>query len=98
MRINFKISGKIQGIGYRWFIKELAYAHNIDGWVCNLSDGNVEGEAQGKAEDLDAFLNLVKTGHPLATVESIQSQEMMDSSNTKHQFVIMPSRDVQADF
>jgi len=78
MRLSFRIYGKVQGIGFRWFVKERAASRRISGWVRNAADGAVEGEAQGAVPDIDVFLKDIKTGHPLASVSEIDSQEMLD--------------------
>ena len=36
------ISGTVQGVGYRWWLKELCDANNVNGWVLNKKDGKVE--------------------------------------------------------
>ena len=53
-------SGTVQGVGFRFFTRNLAIRHKIKGWVMNLSDGRVKLLAQGEKEDLDCFLYNVK--------------------------------------
>ncbi len=89
MRLSFRITGKVQGIGYRWFIKETAEKSGVTGWVRNALDGAVEGEAQGKAPALDDFINGVK-GHPWASIDRTETQEMLDQ-DTEKDFYIKPT-------
>ena len=41
MRVRLVISGRVQGVGFRWFVREAARRHRLAGWVRNRSDGNV---------------------------------------------------------
>ena len=79
MRISFKVIGQVQGIGYRWFVKEAASARHLSGWVRNVADGSVEGEVQGPVPELNDFLGHLKNGHSGASVERTENQEVMDS-------------------
>ncbi|MCM2267695.1 MAG: acylphosphatase [Elusimicrobiales bacterium] len=91
MRLSFRISGKVQGVGYRWFVKETAGKHKVAGWVRNCLDGAVEGEAQGAIPAIDGFLKELKTGHPWAAVESAETQEMLDQDGAEKDFYIKPT-------
>jgi len=90
MRLSFRVSGRVQGVGYRWFVKETAAKHDVAGWVRNALDGAVEGEAQGSIPALDGFLKELKSGHPWAAVEKTETQEMLDQEDKK-EFYIKPT-------
>ena len=90
MRLSFRVSGRVQGVGYRWFVKETAEKHGVAGWVRNALDGSVEGEAQGTVPALDAFLKDLKGGHPWAAVEKTETQEMLDQEDGD-EFCIKPT-------
>ena len=90
MRLSFRVLGRVQGVGYRWFVKEAAARHSVAGWVRNAPDGSVEGEAQGAIPALDGFLKELKTGHPWAAVENTETQEMLDQDNSD-EFYIKPT-------
>jgi acylphosphatase len=47
------VSGRVQGVGFRWFVMEAASAEGITGWVRNLPDGTVEIVAEGDAEAME---------------------------------------------
>ncbi|HBA61163.1 MAG TPA: hypothetical protein DCZ92_10165 [Elusimicrobia bacterium] len=93
MRLSFRVSGKVQGIGYRWFVKEAAARNSVAGWVRNNQDGTVEGEAQGPVPALDGFLKELKAGHPWASVAGTETQEMLDDEAAEKDFYIKPTAD-----
>jgi acylphosphatase len=91
MRLSFRISGRVQGVGYRWFVKETAAKHGVAGWIRNTLDGAVEGEAQGGVPALDGFLKELKDGHSGAEVKETETQEMLDSETAEKDFHIKPT-------
>ena len=91
MRLSFRVFGEVQGVGYRWFVKETAARHSVSGWVRNTTDGAVEGEAQGGIPALDGFLKELRTGHPWARVEKAETQEMLDQETADKDFFIKPT-------
>ena len=74
-RLHFVVHGRVQGIGYRWFVVEKAAALSLTGWVRNNPDGTVEAEAEGSAEDVARFAEALKSGHPYARVTRIAAAE-----------------------
>ena len=83
MRVSFKISGLVQGIGYRWFVKDTAEKHRVTGLVCNSRDGTVEGVAQGDKKALDAFFLELRNSHPRAEVTGTEIRELADIKDEK---------------
>lgn len=69
--LHATVSGRVQGIGYRWFVQKAAAGRGLDGWVMNLPGGGVELEASGPKADLEGFLEELKTGHRWASVDDI---------------------------
>ncbi len=51
--------GRVQGVGYRWYVKERAEQNNISGYVMNLPNGDVEILAQGEEEDIRNFMKSI---------------------------------------
>lgn len=66
--------GRVQGVGYRWFVRELAESMRLSGWTRNRDDGSVEIEAEGEAPALDEFERRLRVGNPAARVEEVESQ------------------------
>ncbi len=73
-RLHAFISGRVQGVGFRYFTERRANVYGITGWVRNLPDGRVEVVAEGDEELLKEFLNDLKKGPPLARVNNIEAK------------------------
>lgn len=69
--VHLEVAGRVQGVGFRWFVKELAREHSIAGWVRNLSSGNMEVAASGSEEAVQALLDAVRQGPPGAEVRQL---------------------------
>ena len=52
-------SGHVQGVGFRYTVRQIAKGFDVTGWVRNLPDGRVELQAAGDADELSAFLDAV---------------------------------------
>jgi acylphosphatase len=51
--------GRVQGVGFRYVVRNLANGYEVIGWVKNLFDGRVELEVQGNADEVDQFLEAI---------------------------------------
>ena len=65
------VVGKVQGVGFRWFVREQARRWGVRGWVRNRPDGSVEIAASGSDESLAGLLAAVKRGPEGAAVAGI---------------------------
>jgi acylphosphatase len=74
---RFLISGRVQGVGFRWFAESAAAHEGLHGWVRNLPDGRVEAQAEGDAEALDRFERALRHGPPAADVETVDVDAIM---------------------
>ncbi len=63
MRIHWFISGRVQGVGFRWYVRHAGAAEGVTGWVRNLDDGRVEIVAEGTEGQLARFRAAVENGY-----------------------------------
>ena len=70
LTVNMKITGKVQGVGFRYFFLRQAQ-NSINGWVRNIPNGDVEALAQGEKADLQQFIAKVKEGPSFSRVEDV---------------------------
>lgn len=88
-RVYFKVSGKVQGIGFRWFVQSTAQTLLLTGWIRNVIDGSVEGEVQGTNSKVALFLADIKAKHIWAGVKNIEieTRQTLDEK----EFIIRPT-------
>ncbi len=70
------VSGRVQGVGFRFFTEEQAWRENLHGYVRNLDDGRVEIVAEGDADALERFERAVRRGPIGARVEACEVIEL----------------------
>src|SRR5438067_7998224 len=58
-RLQWLFSGRVQGVGFRYTVKNIALQHNISGYVRNLPDGRVELVMEGPDEEMDQVVDAV---------------------------------------
>ena len=74
-RVHIFISGKVQGVGYRFYMKRKAEELNINGSVQNTHDNSVEAVAEGEDEAIQEFIRHLRKGPFMAKIEKIDIQE-----------------------
>lgn len=72
--IQLRITGRVQGVGYREALRGEAERLGLTGWVRNLADGSVQVLAQGSDEALAALLAWAQRGPPAARVERVATE------------------------
>jgi acylphosphatase len=72
---RFYVSGGVQGIGYRFFVRSVAQRLEVAGYVRNLLDGRVEVYAVGTAEQLRRLADELRRGPRHAVVENVEMEE-----------------------
>jgi acylphosphatase len=73
-----RIEGKVQGVGFRYYILKNARAHRINGWVKNTPDCALEVQAIGNEMDMDVFLDYCQQGPPQSRVEKISTSTLQN--------------------
>jgi acylphosphatase len=73
---RFVVRGRVQGVGFRWFVEREAHVLGIAGWVRNNADGAVEVLAQGTREQLSALSARLHEGPRAARVDQVQESEV----------------------
>ncbi len=69
--VHFIAAGRVQGVGFRFFVREQAVMLSLSGWVRNCSDGSVEGEVYGEAAAIELFVQQLQQGPRMAEVASL---------------------------
>lgn len=84
------ISGRVQGVGFRYFTKKSAESLGVSGWVKNLRSGDVEAVMQGSPESVTEMLSRLNEGPTTARVDEIKelddnpdAQNRMNGFNVK---------------
>ena len=70
---RFLVSGRVQGVGFRYFVQEAAMVEGLSGWVRNLPSGVVEVLAEGDAEALERFARKLSRGPSMARVDNVET-------------------------
>lgn len=73
-RLSARITGRVQGVGFRHFTTTRARQLELNGWVRNEPDGSVRLEAEGEKEALDTLLDAVREGPRAARVDDVGIQ------------------------
>jgi acylphosphatase len=78
---RFLVSGRVQGVGFRYFTQAAADRDGLTGWVRNLPDGRVEVFAEGDAEALTRFERAVRAGPSGARVAGVHVENELPSGD-----------------
>jgi acylphosphatase len=71
-RLHVRISGRVQGVGFRWFVREEARRLGLSGWVTNLRTGEVEVSAGGEQSSLERLRRALQVGPAGAQVAQVE--------------------------
>ena len=74
-RLRVLISGRVQGVAYRYWTQDAATRRGLDGWVRNLADGRVEALFQGDPMLVDEMIAACHDGPRLASVTRVETFE-----------------------
>ena len=70
-RAHLFVSGRVQGVSYRWFVLDIANTLNLAGWVKNLPDTRVEAVFEGIREEIEKAILQCRQGPPASRVADI---------------------------
>ncbi|KAF3052140.1 hypothetical protein E8E11_011378 [Didymella keratinophila] len=79
-RISFKVDGEVQGVNFRSYTQKQAKSIGVTGFVTNASDGTVQGEAQGSADQLKEFVQHLNKGPSAASVSGVEHNDISSKS------------------
>ncbi len=83
MTYKIKIFGNVQGVGFRYFVKNSADTLGLKGWIKNNDDGSVELSVQTESETMDQFATMIEKGNGFCRVECIDIIELAETSHYK---------------
>ncbi len=86
--VKITVSGRVQGVGYRYFIAKIATSLDLGGWAKNLFNGDVEIIAEGRHEFLEELVKKAKEGPHGSRVESCKI-EWLDFNKKYDKFEIL---------
>jgi acylphosphatase len=87
-RLQLLLRGRVQGVGFRWFVRQFARQLGLNGWVTNLPDGGVRLVAEGAVGSLDRLRGAVAKGPPSADVTALIEEPPDTASTLPHPFEI----------
>jgi len=83
------VRGRVQGVGFRAFVRDTARALGVKGWTRNLSDGSVELEASGDAGSMAAFRRRVSAGPGWVKIAEVRERPRSSTEPLPNPFTIV---------
>jgi len=80
---RFIVRGRVQGVGFRWFVEKEASIIGVSGWVRNLEDGSVEVLAAGTRDQIGALRKSLQEGPRAARVDEVHESEAQPVAGLK---------------
>lgn len=74
VRLTAWVRGRVQGVGFRWWVRSQALTGGLTGWAANLADGRVEVVAEGRRESCQALLDTLGSGRNPGVVTGVTSR------------------------
>jgi len=89
------IRGRVQGVGYRYFVEREAQLRDLEGWVRNRRDGSVEAVFSGSADAIAATIAACRRGPSSARVDAVQDEaanpDMLLLRKAGERFSVLPT-------
>ncbi len=83
--VHVTVTGRVQGVGFRFFVQREALKHGLHGWVRNRRDGMVEAVFAGTPEQIETILAACKKGPPASHVNKV---DVADASAVELKMVL----------
>lgn len=80
-RLEARVRGQVQGVGFRWFVRSNATRLGLTGWVANEPDGSVRLVAEGPPPGLEELVHLLRDGPPGASVQAVEETRLPASGS-----------------
>ena len=88
---RLRIRGTVQGVGYRYAMREEATRLGVAGWVRNRADGSVEALVQGDAHAVEALITWARAGPPAARVQEVEVSPAAPEPESSPRFQLRPT-------
>lgn len=81
-RVRVVVSGRVQGVGFRYACEDVARDHAVAGWVRNLPDGRVEAEFEGLDAEVDALISWCRQGPSMSWIEQVATTDIQPTGES----------------
>ncbi|MEH2554842.1 acylphosphatase [Bradyrhizobium algeriense] len=92
---HITIRGRVQGVGYRYFVEHEARSRDLEGWVRNRRDGGVEAVFSGPAAAVTAMIAACRRGPSSARVQAVQDEaanpDLLNLREAGERFSVLPT-------
>jgi acylphosphatase len=83
MVVHYLVKGRVQGVGFRWFVQQEAAEIGLRGWVRNTDEGHVEILAMGEPTELAELKDALRKGSRGSRVDAVVEHELAESEGAK---------------
>ena len=90
MRMAFAVHGRVQGVGFRYFVRDQAWELQVAGWVRNEFNDTVTGEVEGEAVPMEGFRRCLEQGPSMAYVTRLDWTPLSGGQSLPFPFEIRP--------
>lgn len=88
-RLRVLVEGHVQGVGFRWFVRQEARRLGLAGWVRNLDDGRVELAVAGEDGAVQRLLDHVRVGPDAAAVLAVAEERLDEGPPLPYPFTVI---------
>jgi len=83
------VEGRVQGVGFRWFVRQEARRLGVAGWVRNLADGSVELTVAGEPTAVRRLIDHVRVGPETAHVTDVRTEDVEVGAPLPYPFAVL---------